>query len=138
MVKPQKIKVYLAGGFDSSWRERLKAELPIVGIDPFKDLPKVSTMAEMVTRDLRAIDTSELVVAHYDGHVPYGGLAGEMGYCAGTGKPLFFVCDTSKPWVGREAVPEAFLIGLATRYFEGLDSLIDWWKTRVAAGRWPI
>ena len=116
-------KVYLAGGYDSSWRKVLIDQLPIDGYDPWKSTPQHASYT-FIHDDLRAIDTCALVVAYYPGGYRNSGMAAEMGYAAAKNIPVYYICE--------EDAPDMFLIGLSKRFFPNLDAFVNWWQDRVA------
>jgi nucleoside 2-deoxyribosyltransferase len=89
------MKIYLAGGFYSDWRERIKEGAPNHQyIDPeFDYVPKQQSIMTYTQADLSAIDESDMVVAYLTNYPKYGGLAVEVGYAFAKGKPIILVSE---------------------------------------------
>jgi len=120
------MKVYLAGGFHSEWRERLITELGFEGLDPFR-LSEQRATYQFVYNDLLLIAACDFVLAYYEGGYCNTGAAAEIGWAVAKGKPVLYVSD--------EDAPNMFLVGLSKRFFPSLDALIRWWKQREKEGR---
>lgn len=116
-----KLKVYLAGGFYSDWRERLVKELPIDGYDPFSRTPQWATFL-FVQGDLEAITESDLVIAYFPGGYAPTGMAAEIGWAVAHQVPVFYIDETD--------APDLFLVGCSKRFFPSLGALVRWWKDR--------
>lgn len=120
------MKVYLAGGLDSAWRERLVAELGFEGLDPFQ-LSEQRAAYQFVYNDLSLITSCDLVIAYYEGGYCNTGAAAEIGWAAARAKTVLYISD--------EDAPNMFLVGLSKRFFPSLDAFIRWWKQREKEGR---
>lgn len=114
------LTVYLAGGYDSTWRQRLADELrpEIHGINPFAN--DQESIDQFVSQDLESIRESQLVIAYHPGGYRSYGMAAEIGYARACGIPVFFVDETPRPC--------GFLVGCSKRLFTSLDALIEWWN----------
>ncbi len=114
------IRVYLAGGYVSGWRNRLVQELrpKIEGIDPFTH--DQESIAQFVSKDLEAIRNSRVVIAYFPGGWEPIGMAAEIGYACALGIPVLLVDETPQP--------NGFLVGCSKRLFTSLNALIEWWN----------
>jgi hypothetical protein len=123
------INTYIAGGRSvingRNWREWLEEHLPIIGVDPFRDVAQ-HALYQFVGGDLGAVDNSQLVVAYYPGGYASHGMAAEMGYAVATGTTVFYIDESE--------APDLFLVGLSKRFFPSLESCATWWARRVANG----
>lgn len=123
------MKVYLAGGAYSNWREELIAALSdLEGYDPFRDSDQ-SAAYRFIADDLAGIEGADLVIAYYPGGYVSHGMAAEIGYAVAKEKPIFFVDKTD--------APDMFLVGCSKRFFPSLEAMIRWWKERAMTDR-PI
>ncbi len=121
------MRVYLAGGFYSDWRQQIKDALPqLEAYDPEFDGPQNASYA-FVHGDLAAIDDADLVIAHYPGGYNSHGMAAEMGYAAALKIPVYYIDTTG--------VPDLFLTGLSKRLFTSIPDFVSWWKRREETGR---
>ena len=112
--------VYLAGGHDQNWRQRLMHEFrpPITGIDPFSH--DQESIDQFVSQDLEAIRKSDILIAYNPGGYVSYGMAAEIGYARACGIPVIFVDETTHP--------NSFLVGCSKRLFTSLDALIECWN----------
>ncbi len=124
------MKVYLAGGFYSDWRESVKDALRskpgTEAYDPEHDGSQHASYA-FVHGDLEAIDRADLVIAYYPRGYDPAGMAAEMGYAAALKIPVYYIDTTG--------VPDMFLTGLSKRLFTSIGVFADWWKQREEKGR---
>lgn len=91
------MRVYLAGGLNSKWRDRVMAEVPdAIYIDPRTHDLEDDARA-YAAWDLLGVDRCDIVFAYLERDNPSGlGLALEMGYAKAKGKAILLVderCD---------------------------------------------
>ena len=93
------IKIYLAGGMNTTWRERIKHDIrfsdrSVVFLDPCDndtDIPE-----EYTTIDIHLINTCEIIFAYLELDNPSGiGMAAEIGYGIAKNKTVIFVNEQS-------------------------------------------
>ena len=91
------MKVYLAGGLNSDWRDKVMREIPdAIYIDPrthdLEDNARAYT-----AWDLLGVERCDVLFAYLERDNPSGiGMALEMGYAKAKGKPILLVderCD---------------------------------------------
>jgi len=85
------VKIYLAGGMRSNWRDQVKSHLPnAVYLDPCDH--DLSSPVHYTAWDLAAITQSDVVFIYYESANPSGyGLSLEAGYAAALGKLIILV-----------------------------------------------
>lgn len=108
-----KPKLYTAGGFYGTWRERLHKR---VGdkfdiLDPFikefdssKEEPKRLSFKEYTARDLWAIRTADIVFVYSERTNPGQGYIVEAGYAKGLGKTVVLVRE-----LNNQHMPDKYL-----------------------------
>jgi len=113
------MRIYLAGGFYSDWKDKVKQGAPShLYYDP-EDGSKQNAVCDFVPGDLRGIDWSELVLVYKQKTNPTAcGLSAEMGYAYAKGKPIVLVDDNDRI--------DSFLAGLSQRIYTNLDSAIEY------------
>jgi nucleoside 2-deoxyribosyltransferase len=121
-------KVYLAGGFNSDWREKVK-ELytPFGNIEFFDPKSKPDKhWSEYATWDVHYIKQCDIVFAYMSKDNPSRyGLAAEMGYAKALNKTVIFILE-------QEHEKERYLHFLkkfADVVFNNLDDGIEYLKT---------
>ena len=88
------MKVYLAGGMHSNWREPIKQAMACY--DPH-DHGCVDEQ-EYTAWDLAGIRRADVLFAYLDADNPSGyGMATEIGYARALGKLVIFVCEPAHP-----------------------------------------
>lgn len=89
------MKVYLAGSFQSGWREKLKCIDEISFIDPsIKEHNNPLKAEEYVAWDLWAIQSSDMVFAYMANTNPSGyGLSIELGYAKALNKLIILILE---------------------------------------------
>ena len=89
------MKIYLAGGLRSGWRETVKmsANYPDVKyLDPNDH--NLSIPSQYTNMDLHMIDNSDLVFGYLEGNNPGGyNTLFELGYAVGKGIPIIFISE---------------------------------------------
>jgi len=118
-------KVYLAGGFNSDWRERVKnISVPMHFFDP--KLKPDKHWSEYGTWDVHYIKQCDIVFAYMEKTNPSGyGLSAELGYAKALNKTVIFVLER-----GHEKDRYfQFLKQFADVVYETLDEGIEFLKT---------
>jgi len=122
------MKIYLAGGMHTEWRERVKREVQGPKyLDPTThglDDPKAYT-----AWDIEAIKQSDLVVAYFEMSNPVGfNMAYEMGYASCANIEVLFInerfADNPRP---------VSMLCERSHTVATLDVAIEWLHARVAA-----
>jgi len=89
------MKVYLAGGMVSGWRDRCAANLRTVGIeiiDPEEH--SLCRPVDYVLADMYGVENCDVLLGYMEDSNPSGiGLAFEIGYAKALGKYVFLVCE---------------------------------------------
>lgn len=122
------MKVYLAGGFYSAWRDRIESSKVASNwrcFSPARDNDQTASY-RFVRDDLAAIEEADLVLAYYPGGYSSHGMAAEIGYAAALRKPVYFIDETD--------TPDLFLVGLSKRLFRSVEAFLLWWEEREAKG----
>ena len=90
------MQIYLSGGMRSDWQDRVMTAVPHHAyFDPRQNDTKIAQ--EYTFLDLMHIEHADLVFAYLESDNPSGlGLALEVGYALGLGKPVIFVSDGRK------------------------------------------
>ena len=85
------VKIYLAGGMRSNWRDRVKSSFPsAVYLDPCEH--GLSDPSHYTPWDLVAIRQSDIVFVYFESTNPSGyGLSLESGYAHALNKPIILV-----------------------------------------------
>lgn len=88
--------VYLAGGFSSDWRDKVKQLNNVKFIDPKeKEQKKEFNWQEYCVWDLHYIKHSEICFVYMERNNPSGfGLSVEIGYAKALGKTVILVLET--------------------------------------------
>ena len=88
------MRVYLAGGLHSNWRDCVKREVPGHNyIDPRAHGLEADPQA-YTAWDLLGVARCDVLFAYLAENNPSGlGLAFEMGYAKALGKPIIYVCE---------------------------------------------
>ncbi len=91
MKKKKKLSVYLAGGFMSSWQDKVIELMPgAIIFDPREH--KLDQPAEYTAWDLNAIDNSDLIIAYMEKGNPGGyALSLEIGYAKAQRKKIIII-----------------------------------------------
>ena len=119
-----KQKVYLAGGFNSDWRETVKTVFTMDFFDP-KCKPD-KHWSEYGTWDVHFIKSCDILFAYMEKNNPSGyGLAAEMGYAKALNKTEIFVLE---PGHEKDRYFQ-FLKQFADVVYETLDEGIEYLKT---------
>jgi nucleoside 2-deoxyribosyltransferase len=94
-MRATRLKIYLAGGFQSGWQDRIMKALP--SFDYFDPRSHgLATKAEYTAWDLEAIRRSDYVFAYFESTNPGGyALALEVGFAKALGKFVIFVDEKS-------------------------------------------
>lgn len=119
----EKQNVYLAGGFNSDWREKVKACANVSFIDPKeKEQKKEFQWDEYGCWDLHFIKQSDICFVYMERSNPSGfGLSVEIGYAKGLGKTVILVLET-----GHEKDSYlTFLMTVADVTYDNLDDGIN-------------
>lgn len=116
-------KLYLAGGKDQAWRDRVENRLGDRAkcFNPFRDARQNATY-EFTEDDLSAIRHSDAVLGFCDYH-RYTGMALEFGFAHGLGLPIYYV-----PFPGRI---DAMMAAVSSAVFTDLNSMLDFVDERV-------
>lgn len=122
-------KVYLAGGFKSDWRDKVKSLTGFDFVDPKeKEFGGEWGLAEIGAWDISQIRWSDVVFAYMEKTNPSGfGLACEIGYAYGKEKCVILVLER-----GHETHKDKyldFLRNVATITFDTLDDGIKFLET---------
>lgn len=106
------MKIYLAGGMHTQWREKVISECFLGAFMTAPDGVKIpiedndvqwynpmqnggGELQEFVTWDLLAIKKCDVVFAYMEADNPYGhGMCAEIGYAKGLGKTVVFVNES--------------------------------------------
>src|SRR5687767_4074591 len=99
------MKVYLAGGMRSDWRDQVKAVSGHTYIDPTQH--KLEDAIGYTFWDLAAVESCDLVFAYMEKDNPSGvGMVLEIGYALGLGKKVIFVDEQNNKYfaIVRESV----------------------------------
>src|SRR5674476_245637 len=117
-----KQKVYLAGGFTSNWRDRIKELSNLNFIDPKeKELKKEFQWNEYGCWDLHFIKQCDICFVYMERINPSGyGLAVEIGYAKALGKTIVLVLE-----LNHETVKDKYLLFLKTASDIVYDNLQD-------------
>lgn len=93
-LDPNKPTVYLCGGFYGEWNEYVKNALEGRAniIDP-REWKEDRNPSSYVSRDIDAIENSDILFAYRDVNNPGIGMAHEIGYAAANGQIVIFAGD---------------------------------------------
>ena len=87
-----KQKAYLAGGFNSNWRERVKKLDNVIFFDP--EFKSEQEWFEYGAWDVHYIKQCDIVFGYMDNKNPSGyGLSVELGYAKGLNKTIILVLE---------------------------------------------
>ena len=113
------MKVYLAGGFDSDWRSKIKSHHEL--IDPSeKEKSGNWSVKSYSTWDKYAIQSCDVLFAYMERTNPSGiGLACELGYARGLGK-FVILCIEPEHSYYKDSTLE-FLTSFADNTFSNLE-----------------
>ncbi len=122
------MKVYLAGGFRSGWRDTVIAARPdYIYLNPQQH--GLTDPGEYTALDLKAIADSQIIFAYLEADNPGGpNLALEMGFAFGLGassinslkRTIIFVDEKEKYYSMAKAI--------ANEYFTSFGYALEYWK----------
>jgi len=123
------IKIYLAGGFQSGWQDKVKAAFVNAEyFDPRLKEPKMNKLDEISTWDFLRIKQSDIVFAYMERINPSGfGLSVEIGYARGINKTIILVLEKNHE-IHKDKHLQ-FLTCVADVVFDDLDSAIEFLKS---------
>lgn len=101
-----KQKVYLAGGFKSDWRKRIKKTTGFIWINPKeKEINRTMTPSEYGKWDLHYIRQADIVFVYVErDNTSCIGLSVEAGYAKGIGKTVILVLESN-----HETIKDSYL-----------------------------
>jgi nucleoside 2-deoxyribosyltransferase len=122
-------KIYLAGGFGTNWRERVKEVKGHIYIDPKEKETSGNWGLEKIGAwDLHMIRQGDIIFAYMEKTNPSGfGLSCEIGYAYGIGKTVILVLEPNHTIHKDKYL--SFLKKVATITFETIEEGLEFLKT---------
>lgn len=125
-------RIYLAGGFQTDWQDRLIERYPAVDFEDPR-IHGLSDEEDYTEWDLAAIRRSEILFGYFEASNPAGfALALEIGYAKALEKEIIYVDEMSE----HGQVPSRYLgmmRAVSDRTFTSFDKAVDYVSTLIGS-----